>query len=253
MIDHSWVTFPAGLTIATISSLTGIGGGILWVPFFILFLELPAHEAVILSLGIQIFGQGSGALANNKLKRIDWKLVKTFSLFSLPGVVLGSFLSQMVPGKDLALILGIICIIVALAFLLYPEQYSEEGRNRADSKELFKYWWASSFASVLAGFLSVGIGDWLVPLLNSRLRLKMSCAVANALALMFFVGLWGSCTHLVLGNMPAWNIIFWGIPGVLLGGQLGPRLTCYINEYRIKEVFIFLLTLTGCHIIFNAL
>ena len=247
----AWITFPAGIAIATVSTLTGIGGGILWAPFFLLILKLTPHDAIVLSLIIQIFGQGSGAIANYKLKKIDWHLVCYFCYFAIPGVIMGSYVANFVPGKNLALFLGIMCMIAAFAFLLIPEEYGDEGRNKIPKGEATKFWWAPFVSSFLAGLLSIGIGNWLVPILNTRLRLKMSCAVANVLGIMFIVGIGGSLVHLILGHFPDWKILLWGIPGVFLGGQIGPRLVRHINENHIKEAFIFLLTLTGCHIIFN--
>ena len=246
-----WITFPAGIAIATVSSLTGIGGGILWAPFFLLALKANPHEAIVLSLLIQIFGQGSGAYANHRLKKVDWHLVRLFCFYAIPGVFLGSFMSNMIPGKNLALFLGIMCMVAAFAFLLVPEEYGDEGRTRISKDEARKFWWAPFFSSFLAGLLSIGIGNWLVPILNTKVRLKMSSSIANVLGIMFIVGIVGSLVHLVLGHYPDWHILLWGVPGVFIGGQIGPRLVSRINENHIKEAFIFLLTLTGCHIIFN--
>ncbi len=246
-----WIALPAGIAIATVSCLTGIGGGILWAPFFLLVLKTAPHEAIVLSLMIQIFGQGSGAYANHRLKKIDWGLVKFFCYFAIPGVMLGSCVANFVPGKDLEFSLGIMCMLAAFAFLLSPEEYGEEGKERIGGDEAARFWWAPFISSFLAGLLSIGIGNWLVPILNSKLRLKMSCSVANVLAIMFVVGIGGSLVHLALKHYPDWHILAWGIPGVFIGGQIGPRLARYVNENHIKEAFIFLLTLTGCHIIFN--
>ena len=38
----------------------------------------------------------------------------------------------------------------------------------------------------------------------------------------------------------------------LIGGQIGPRLAERINERKLKDIFIFLLTLIGIHLIYNA-
>ncbi|MEA3332577.1 MAG: TSUP family transporter, partial [Pseudomonadota bacterium] len=62
----------------------------------------------------------------------------------------------------------------------------------------------------------------------------------------------GSLIHLTLGSSPHWQTVAWAAPGVLIGGQIGPRITGYINERMLKEVFIFMLTLIGIHLIYNA-
>ena len=44
----------------------------------------------------------------------------------------------------------------------------------------------------------------------------------------------------------------WAVPGVIIGGQIGPRLTEKINDRMLKDVFVFLLTLIGIHMIYNS-
>jgi len=58
--------------------------------------------------------------------------------------------------------------------------------------------------------------------------------------------------HLLMGGRAEPAVILWALPGVILGGQIGPRITTRINERLLKEIFIFLLTLLGIHLIYNA-
>jgi uncharacterized membrane protein YfcA len=50
---------------------------------------------------------------------------------------------------------------------------------------------------------------------------------------------------------PNWSVALREIPGVVIGGQIGPRLVQKIDEELLKEIFIFLLTLIGCHLVYN--
>jgi hypothetical protein len=56
-----FLAFPAGVIIAALASAVGIGGGILWMPFFIIFLKLSPETAVVTSLLVQTAGMGSGS------------------------------------------------------------------------------------------------------------------------------------------------------------------------------------------------
>jgi len=42
------------------------------------------------------------------------------------------------------------------------------------------------------------------------------------------------------------------VPGVMIGGQIGPRIIRRINERILKEMFVFVLTLFGIHLIYNS-
>jgi len=58
--------------------------------------------------------------------------------------------------------------------------------------------------------------------------------------------------HLILGSSVDIIALLWAVPGVIIGGQVGPWFTEKINERMLKEVFIFLLTLIGIHLIYNS-
>jgi uncharacterized membrane protein YfcA len=59
----------------------------------------------------------------------------------------------------------------------------------------------------------------------------------------------GVATHCWMGRAASSGVVVWAVPGVILGGQVGPRITRRINERMLKDVFTFLLTLVGIHLI----
>ena len=80
----------------------------------------------------------------------------------------------------------------------------------------------------------------------------MSCAIGTCIFIAFGVCLFGTSVHLIMGSRPNLATVFWAVPGVIIGGQLGPLITQRIDERLLKEIFIFLLTLIGIHLIYNA-
>jgi len=106
--------------------------------------------------------------------------------------------------------------------------------------------------AVASGMLSVSIGEWLVPVMRSKLALRMHTAVATSIVAVCGTCVVGAALHFGLGGRPHWPTVAWAVPGVFIGGQLGPRLAERINERKLKEVFIFLLTLIGIHLTYNA-
>jgi uncharacterized membrane protein YfcA len=89
-------------------------------------------------------------------------------------------------------------------------------------------------------------------LLRNRMNLRMRAAVATSIVTIFGTCVAGSLFHLIFGASANLAILIWAVPGVVIGGQLGPRFTERINERLLKEVFIFLLTLIGIHLIYNS-
>ena len=78
------LSLPAGVIIASLASAVGIGGGILWMPFFIIFLKLEPETAVVTSLLVQTAGMGSGSAAFIRKKKADLSLAGFFLLLTLP-------------------------------------------------------------------------------------------------------------------------------------------------------------------------
>ena len=44
-----WAALPAGILIATLATLSGFGGGVLWMPYLLLVARLDPTQAVVTS------------------------------------------------------------------------------------------------------------------------------------------------------------------------------------------------------------
>jgi len=252
-----WTLFPVGIVIATVASLLGIGGGIVWVPYLILVMELAPKDAILLSFGIQIVGMGSASIKYLAQNRILWRLTRGLILFIFAGVLLGAFLSQRVAGGNiLKLGIGIFSMFIAIFFAFQAERYHVQLQR--DTKLKAPTW--LSFSSVgmggLSGLFSIGVGDMLIPIMRGKLKVPMQNAVGTALALNFFVALSGGVSHFFFAeNVPLnlWHAFAYGAVGVAIGGQIGGFLSSRMDESRLKEMFIFLLMLIGIHMIYQSI
>ena len=252
MTGITLLSLPAGVIIASLASAVGIGGGILWMPFFIIFLNLSPETAVVTSLLVQTAGMGSGSVAVVRKKTADLSLAGFFLLLTLPGLLFGALLTRLLSSANLELALGILTLTTAFLFVSANQKYTDTGRDRVPVKAARQYGWLVSIMAVASGMLSVSIGEWLVPLIRNRLNLRMRVAVATSIVTIFGTCVAGSVFHLILGSSVDIIALLWAVPGVIIGGQVGPWFTEKINERMLKEVFIFLLTLIGIHLIYNS-
>lgn len=249
---ESWFSLPVGILIATVVSTVGIGGGVLWMPFLLIILKLKPDTAVVTSLLIQTAGMGSGTIAFWRKRQIDFRLM-AFALFvTIPGVGVGAYLTRLLSPAHLELILGCLTLVAALAFVSAQQNYGEAGRERAEITAAKRYGWAIGSMAVASGMLSVSIGEWLVPLLRSRLSLRMGVAIATSIATVFGTCVLALLFHGLMGARVDLPSLLWAVPGVIIGGQIGPRIAERINDRILKELFIFLLTLIGIHLIYNS-
>lgn len=247
-----WLALPTGVAIATVVSAVGIGGGILWMPFMLILLRLSPQAAVMTSLLIQAVGMGSSSIAYNRRRRIDYRLAGLLLIVTVPGIAAGAGLTRALAPGQIALCLGLLTLVTAFLFVSANQKYDDPGRPRIAPGCLRPYLGLVSLMAVASGMLSVSIGEWLVPVMRSKLTLRMHTAVATSIVTVFGTCVVGAALHFALGGRPHWPTVAWAVPGVFIGGQLGPRLAERINERKLKEVFIFLLTLIGIHLTYNA-
>jgi uncharacterized membrane protein YfcA len=249
---NNWLALPVGAIIAMVSSTVGIGGGILWMPFLLIVLQISPPAAVVTSLIIQTAGMGSGMLAYWRQGRIDVRLMLMLLVLTIPGLALGGWMTRTVTPAHLELVLGTLTLLTAILFVSTSQAYGDKGSSRADLKRAVRYGWAVSIMAVASGMLSVSIGEWLVPLMRNKMDLRMGAAVATSVGTIFGTCLLAAALHVAIGGRAHMAILAYAIPGVIIGGQIGPRLSGRINERMLKEVFIFLLTLIGIHLIYNS-
>jgi len=248
-----WTALPAGFVIATIATLAGFGGGILWMPYLIYAANLDPAQAVVTSLIIQVGGMGSGSVAVIRAKKTDLRLSFYLAAGSLVGIPIGVWVSRYVPAQSIVFILGAVCLAMSLVFVYSQDDFSNSDVKRVSFRQTAPYLWLATLFSVLTGILSMGVGDFLVPILRNRLRLTMESAMAACLIVMAINAALAAALHLMIGDKFAPGIVLWAISGVLIGGQVGPRLAGRIEDQTLKEVFIFALSLAGIHMMFNNL
>lgn len=222
------------------------------MPFLLIILHLRPDTAVVTSMLIQTAGMGSGVVAFWRQQQIDIRLAGFLLIYTVPGLVLGAMMTRVLSPDRLELILGLLTLATAIIFVSAHERYGHVGRQRAELKTGRRYGWVVSVMATASGMLSISIGEWLVPLLRNKLSLRMGVAVATSVTTIFGTCVLGAGSHLMLGGKADLASLFWAVPGVIIGGQIGPRITGRINDRILKEVFIFLLTLIGIHLIYNS-
>jgi uncharacterized membrane protein YfcA len=107
-----------GLMAGILSGLVGVGGGIIMVPLFIIFLGLTQHNAQGMSLAVMLPPVTFLAVYNyHKAGVIDWKAALIVSILFIIGGYLGSKIALQIDQKVLKKIFGIVMLVVAFKLI----------------------------------------------------------------------------------------------------------------------------------------
>jgi uncharacterized protein len=114
-LQSSWVWLIAeGLVVGLLTGLVGIGGGFAIVPALVLLGKLPIRQAIGTSLLIIIFNAISGLLGYLGKVSIDWSMTLSLTIVASLGTLMGSYLAQFIPAKQLQRSFGYFMLLVAM-------------------------------------------------------------------------------------------------------------------------------------------
>lgn len=97
-----------------IGGLLGVGGGIIMVPAFIRFLELPAAQAVATSITVIVFIALSAALKHHQQGSTQWRIVALVLVTSVIGSWIGAAFTDDVPERTLRLGFAAFLMLVSI-------------------------------------------------------------------------------------------------------------------------------------------
>lgn len=241
-----------GFFIGALGTLVGVGGGFILVPIFLFIFHYTPQQAIGTSLSVVFFNALSGTIAYIRQKKVYYDAAIRFSLATLPGAVLGSYLSYYFSSKVFYISFGL--LLIAIAILLYYRSRSE-AEQTCDLEE-FKYnQTLGTMMSLLVGFLSsiFGIGGGIihVPTMICLLGFPTHTATATSHFVLAVSSFFGVVSHYVLGNIlviPALVIGF----GSILGAQAGAYLALKVKAKSITILLCIALLALGLRMIISS-
>ena len=233
------------------AGLLGVGGGIIMVPalyyaFTVLDFDIVTrmHLSVGTSLAIIIPTSIISTKTHMEYDAVDFKMVKSFGIFILIGVFLGSFLAVNLKTPALVLFFSIFSFIVGLFFIFLREKLVE---NPKKISEIVK-----NISGIVIGFISVplgiGGGSLMVPFMRT-FGYDIRKSIGTAAAIGFLISLSGT-TAMILGGKIINNIntpfsigyinllgfiVF--VPVTMIMARLGAKAVYKINKRLLSKIF----------------
>jgi len=114
-----WLRLVAlGLVVGLLAGFFGVSGGFLIVPALLLVAGITPRQAVGTTLFITIITSTSGFLSHLHFGHVDFKLAGLFVAGGFVGVIIGTLLSDRIPGKTLTRVFAVFIILLAV-YIIY--------------------------------------------------------------------------------------------------------------------------------------
>ena len=267
LINLLVVLTSAAAVAGFMAGLLGVGGGIIMVPalyyaFTVLDFDIITrmHLSVGTSLAIIIPTSIISTKTHMDYDAVDFKMVKSFGIFILLGVILGTFLAVNLKTSALVLFFSIFAFIVGMFFIFVREKLME---NPKKISNLVK-----KISGIIIGFISVplgiGGGSLMVPFMRS-FGYDIRESIGTAAAVGFLIALSGTIT-MISGGKIIDNVytpfsfgyvnllgFFVFVPVTMIMARIGAKAVYKINKKLLSKIFGFFLIIVSIRSFFEYL
>ena len=203
LINLLFVLAVAAAGAGFMAGLLGVGGGIVMVPalyyaFTVLNFDIVTrmHLSVGTSLAIIIPTSIISTITHKEYDAVDFKMVRSFGVFILAGVIGGTFLAVNLKTPALVLFFSIFALMVGLFFIFLREKLVD---NPKQISILVK-----NISGVVIGFISVplgiGGGSLMVPFMRT-FGYDIRKSIGTAAAVGFLIAVTGTVTMITGGKI----------------------------------------------------
>ena len=203
IINLLFVLSLAASVAGFMAGLLGVGGGIIIVPalyyaFTVLDFDIATrmHLSVGTSLAIIIPTSIISTKTHMEYDAVDFKLIKSFGIFILFGVIGGTFLAVNLKTPAFVLFFSIMAFIVGLFFIFFREQLLKNPKMISDS--------AKNISGVIIGFISVllgiGGGSLMVPFMRT-FGYDIRSSIGTTAGVGFLIAVFGTITMITGGKI----------------------------------------------------
>ena len=203
IINLLFVLSIAASVAGFMAGLLGVGGGIIIVPalyyaFTVLDFDIATrmHLSVGTSLAIIIPTSIISTKTHMEHDAVDFKLIKSFGIFILLGVIAGTFLAVNLKTPAFILFFSIMAFIVGLFFIFFREQLLKNPKMISDS--------AKNISGIVIGFISVllgiGGGSLMVPFMRT-FGYDIRKSIGTAAGVGFLIAVFGTITMITGGKI----------------------------------------------------
>lgn len=222
-MQNAWLAAAVGLLVGFLSGLFGVGGSSIATPILRLF-SVPQLIALATPLPVTLPTAVAGGFVYWRRGMVNVRAAGWTAAGGVPGVVAGSYLTTVAPGRLLMVCSGAFVMAVGIRLLRSP---APVGPAAPVPPKRTRYLWLGLGIGFLSGLLANGGGFLLMPAYVLLFRMDARESAATSLVAVALLALPGSWIHWTLGHIDlrlALHLALGVIPGTYLGAHVGAGL-----------------------------
>jgi uncharacterized protein len=240
LLDIVIFLFLLGLGAGTVGSIIGIGGGIIITPALTLMGFAPAQIAST-SLIAVTSTSASSTIAYSRQRKIDYRTGLKMVIFSIPGSIIGAFISTDISLEFFKLSFAILLMLTGTYILFKNSILKNSNKKPKTSLSLLICYTGTFIAGIISSLFGVGGGIIFVPIMVLIFQMTMAKAAPTSQLILFITSLVGTFTYILLSKPDYLNALFLA-GGAFIGGQIGATLSNYLKEKILQKLLsIFLI------------
>ena len=231
MFEDIWL-IPLGFAAGILGSMIGLGGGIIVVPV-LTFLGFPPTLAASNSLFAAFSNAVASTISYSRQKRIEYSIGLKLGLLSIPGTVLGAYISTDDAPGIFKILFGL--VLISSIVYIFTKRKMESKQINTSKLVMLLAIGSSFFAGIISSFFGIGGGIIFVPLMVAAMGMGMKKAAPTSQFILLFASFSGLITHSILGHPDFYQSLLLAI-GAFAGGMFGARLSLEVKEKNLQII-----------------
>jgi len=248
LFEYLWL-LPLGFVAGIIGSMIGLGGGFVIVPVLTFFGFSPT-----LAASNSLFAAFSNAVASStsyaKQKRIIYSVGLKLALLSIPGTILGAYISDEISSSLFKMLFAI--VLIGSSVYIYARRKMESKEYNLSKQIMVLAVGTSFFAGIISSLFGIGGGTVFVPLMVIAIGLSMRLAAPTSQFILMFAAASGMIIHSILGHPDYYQAGLLSA-GSFAGGILGSKLSLRVEERKLRLLVTIVLIITAIKLFIDAL
>lgn len=261
--------FAIAIFTGILGGLTGLGGGVILIPFLVLVLKINIYYAMGASLMCVIATSQGAILAQTNDYLINLRVGILLTTSAVVGALIGASLLLIINPQMIKIIFGVLLLISAYITWRNKEPSGTRKTSHPWAKKLLleqKQSFLKKYkiqrvphglgilfaGGILSSLLGIGAGSLNILAMNVTMRLPYHVAAATSNFIIGILAAVSAAIYLSRGYIDP-ILTFPLVIGVTLGSFIGSKILTKINIYVLRVIFSILIIFLGIEMIYKGL